>query len=203
VFENQKKERVGRKRVHDCNVLKERTLNVPLNERQTYQSLADSLKVLVKTVQNLMKEGTLCAHTSAVKPYLTDENRRTRLSWCMEKIDLVGAAMLNPKWQYQGIFNEIYVDEKWFNETFETQKYFLAHDEEPPAHKCRHKKHIPKIMFLSAQACPRHDRHRNAMWDGKIAFIPIGNWVKQQRRSKYSYVKGENRWKNGNVDPQA
>jgi hypothetical protein len=32
VFESRKKGRVGKKRVHDHNVLKERTMNVPLND---------------------------------------------------------------------------------------------------------------------------------------------------------------------------
>jgi hypothetical protein len=201
VFDNRKKGRVGRKKVHDRNVLKERTKNVPLNERGTMQGLADSLNVSKKLIINLKKEAVVCVHSSAVKPYLTDENKEKRFKYCMEKMDL-GAAMMDRPWQYQGMFDEIHVDEKWFNETFETRKYLLAEDELEPTRKVRHKKHIPRIMFLSAQARPRHDPHRNCMWDGKIAFIPIGNWVRQQRRSKY-YKKGEERWKNRNVDTQA
>jgi hypothetical protein len=201
VFENRKKGRVGKKKVHDRNVLKERVLNVPLNDCGTYQSLADNLEVSKHMVQRLQKEGILKLHTSAVKPYLTEENKQTRLSFCMEKLDL-GAAMLNKPWQYEGMFDEVHVDEKWFNETFETRKYLLADMEKEPNRKCRHKKHIPRIMFLSAQARPRHDPHRNCMWDGKLAFIPIGHWVHQQRRSKY-YRRGEERWKNRNVDTQA
>jgi hypothetical protein len=201
VFQSRKKGRVGKKRVHDRNVLRERIMNVPLNDRGTYQNLAEQINVSIRTVRNLLTEGDLCVHTSALKPYLTDENKKIRLSWCMEKMDL-GAAMLEKPWQYQEMFDEVHVDEKWFNETFETRKYLLAVGEPEPARKCRHKKHIPKIMFLSAQARPRHDPHRNCMWDGKLAFIPIGNWVRQQRRSKY-YAKGAMRWKNRNVDTQA
>jgi hypothetical protein len=58
-------------------------------------------------------------------------------------------------------------------------------------------------MFLSAQARPRHDPGRNCVGgDGKLAMLPIGTWVNARQNSKY-YRKGQERWKNRNVDTQA
>jgi hypothetical protein len=57
-------------------------------------------------------------------------------------------------------------------------------------------------MFIAAQARPRYNPSTKTTWDGKLDLIPIGNWVCQQRRSKY-YKKGDVHWKNCNVDTQA
>jgi hypothetical protein len=100
------------------------------------------------------------------------------------------------------MFDEVHLDEKWFNKTFETRRYFLVKGgEKEPSRKVNHKKHIPKIMFIAAQARPRYDPSTKATWDKKLALIPIGNWIRQQRRSKY-YKRGDARWKNRNIDTQ-
>ena len=59
----------------------------------------------------------------------------------------------------------------------------------------RHKKHFDKVMFLSAQARPRYDPHRKHCWDGKIAMIPIGDYVEAKRNSQ-NFKKGDPKWEN-------
>jgi hypothetical protein len=94
VFQSRKKGSVGKKQVHDQIVLKERTLNVPLNDRGTYpQSPTDNLKVSKHLIHNLAKEGVLSVHSSAIKPYLTDENKKEGFKWCLEKLDLDAGIM--------------------------------------------------------------------------------------------------------------
>jgi hypothetical protein len=211
VFASKKKGRVGRKKTHVRAELCELAVNVPLNKRGTYWSLASHLNVSKDTVMRSVAEGVFRIHSSALKPFLTEENKDERYQFAMSQIDL-GSMTGNEDevWQYEAMFDEVHVDKKWFNETFETRRYLLVADregqtgEENPSRKVKHKRHIlvPKIMFLSAQARPRHDPHRNCVWDGKLAMILIGNWVKAQRNSKY-YKKGDLCWKNHNVDTQA
>jgi hypothetical protein len=136
-------------------VLQEKALKVPTNERGTYSDLADKLDVCVGTVHTLVrKENIFRVHTSVLKPLLTNKNKEDRYLFAQSKIDM-GSVMLERPWQYKGMFDEVRVDEKWFNEMFKKKKMLLVTGEEEPVRKTRHKNHIPKIMFLSAQARPR------------------------------------------------
>ncbi len=93
------------------------------------------------------------------------------------------------------------VDEKWFNdETFKIRRYLLLKGEEALVCTVRHKKQISKVMFLFAQARPRYDPHRKHVWDGKLAMILIGHWVKVNRTSKY-YKKGDLKWRMSILKP--
>jgi hypothetical protein len=184
VFQSKKKNCGGHGK-KDRKALAQIALNIPLNQRGTYRDLALQLDVSKDTVKNLVKEGVLRIHSSAVKPYLTDANRDERFQWAVSKIDLASIAVLQyveRDCQFVGMFDKVHVDKKWFNKMFEKRCYLLVnHKEDNPNRSIRHKKHIPKIMFLCAQARPRHDPHRNCMWDGKLALIPIGHWVRAKR----------------------
>jgi hypothetical protein len=186
VFESGKKGSVGRKKAHDRQVLGELAANVPVLERGTIRNLATAINIPKSTVHRLVEEGLFRPHTSDIKPLLNQKQKEARLCFATSKID-VRSLSDNPEnsWQYVGMFNEVHVDEKWFNETFETRRMFLVKDEPEPERKTRHKGRIPKIMFICPQARPRYDPDKKHAWDGKIALISIGNWVRQQRRSKY------------------
>jgi hypothetical protein len=102
---------------------------------------------------------------------------------------------------YKDMYNRVNIDEKWFYQASDSKNYILTaaefenendgegegggveEDEATPHRTIRHKSHIPKAMFLCAQAQPRWDPHRNAIWDGKIGLWPIGNWAPAQRTS--------------------
>jgi hypothetical protein len=203
VFETLKRGTVGRKKKHCRKALAEKTLNVPMTERGTYRNLAAQLNVPKNVVSSMVKEGVLRVHQSHVKPLLNEKQKQARYAFAVSKIDLRSLTEDPDKaWQYEAMMDEVHVDEKWFDETFESRKFLLVNEEEDPIRKTRHKSHIPKIMFLSAQARPRRDPHTKHWWDGKIALIPIGHWVKAKKNSKY-YKKGDEKWKNRNVDTQA
>jgi hypothetical protein len=63
-------------------------------------------------------------------------------------------------WQYKQMYDEVHVDEKWFNEMFKVRRFLLLAEEPSLIRKTKHKAHIPKIMFLSAQARPILDPHK-------------------------------------------
>jgi hypothetical protein len=138
--------------------------------------------------------GVLRCHTSALKPFLTEENMVSRVAYCLDEID--GAAVTGgEEVRYKNMFDRVDIDEKWFYQTSNGKNYILTvaefkeeagvedDDEATPHRTIRHKCHIPKAMFLCAQARPRWDPHRNAMWDGKLGLWPIGHWAPAQRTS--------------------
>ena len=56
---------------------------------------------------------------------------------------------------------------------------------------------MEKMTFLSAQVKPRrHDPPtRKAVWDGKIAFVPIDEYTQAQKNSVH-YNRGDVKWEN-------
>jgi hypothetical protein len=150
----------GRKPKYDRKVLTERALNVPLNDCGTYHNLASQLDVSKNTIHRLTKEknNMFVVHSSAVKPYLSEENKYHRFQYATNQVDVRSFPTDNHKPenipQFLDFMDRVDVDEKWFNETMEARRYLLLKGEKVPHCTVRHKKHIPKIMFLSAQARP-------------------------------------------------
>jgi hypothetical protein len=157
VFQSKKKGRCGGHGKKDRAELTKALLNVPLNERGTYRDAASQLNVSKDLVKRLVDEGAVRVHTSAVKPYLTDPNKDERFQWAISKIDLASIAVLSytdRPCQFVGMYDEVHVDEKWFNETFEKRRYFLAHGEANPVRSVRHKKHIRTGIVCGVGSCP-------------------------------------------------
>ena len=90
---------------------------------------------------------------------------------------------------FKNMFDEVHVDEKWFDLTFDGRRVILMEGEAPVKRSTRHKSYVQKVMFLCAQARPR-DR-----WDGKLGIWPIGRWVKAQKNS-CNRLAGTMEWKN-------
>ena len=106
-------------------------------------------------------------HSWALKPALTETHKIDRLVYAPSMRDK------NKPYSFQGCYDMVHVDEKWFYLTSDNEVYILAAGEEPPVRKTRHKSFITKVMFLSAQARPRMVKGK--MWDGKIGIWPIGH----------------------------
>jgi hypothetical protein len=74
-----------------------------------------------------------------VKPILNNKQRDNRLKFAISRIDLQSLTEdvedVDKDWQYKGMFDEVHVDEKWFDETFESRKIVLAKDEDLPNRK--------------------------------------------------------------------
>lgn len=86
--------------------------------------------------------------------------------------------------QHVRFFNYIYIDEKWFNITKKTLRYYTAPDEQQPIRTCKNKNYIPRIMFLTALARPRFDSSGNCTFDGRIGCFPYVTYVAAKRSSK-------------------
>ncbi|GJX37032.1 transposase, Tc1-like protein [Tanacetum coccineum] len=156
-------------------------LNIPLRQRTNIRSLAKSLNVSKSTMHRRIKEGALRPHTNAIKPVLTNENKKTRLEFCLSMIN-PPLSIANPT--FQDMFNVIHIDEKWFYMSKPSKRYYLVPGEEEPLRTCKSKTFLTKVMFLAAVARPRFDTSGNEIFSGKIGIFPLTTLEPAKRSSK-------------------
>nr|GMD78411.1 Transposase, Tc1-like protein [Ipomoea batatas] len=169
---------VGMKRIQ---INPEDVARIPLNRRTTIRSLARALDMSKTSLHRRVKEGSLRSHSNAIKPMLTEENRKVRLQFCISMIDS-SSSHNNPC--FIDMYDRVHIDEKWFFLSRTSQKYYLLSEEDEPYRTCKSKKFITKVMFLCVVAHPRLDLERNEMFDGKIGIFPFVYKEAAKRRSK-------------------
>jgi len=88
----------------------EQLRNIPLKQRMTIEDVSSRLGISKSRIQRYLKKSLLRRHSSSIKPYLTDANKKTRLKWCIDMIEqgLVG----DPK--FKDFFDFVFIHEKWF-----------------------------------------------------------------------------------------
>jgi len=106
-----------------------RVADIPLNRRGTIRSLAHALGVHKTTLHRWFTEGLLRRHSSALRPYLKEANKKDRLSWCLSMLD-PSTLPNNPK--FRNMEDIIHTDEKWFNGTKKTKTAYMLPDEDDP-----------------------------------------------------------------------
>jgi hypothetical protein len=174
---NRKKNRCGRKK-QECDV--SALSSVPISERATMGDAARHLHISITKFHRMKKAGEIKRVSNTLKPFLTDENKNARLSWCLYMLD---ATSIPHDPMFQGLFDYVYIDEKWFNITKSTLRYYGPPGEHHPLRTSKHKNHIPRVMFLTAIARPRFDSNGNCTFDGKIGCFPLVKYVAAQRSS--------------------
>jgi hypothetical protein len=174
---------------------------VPLKQRMNYRHLATKIGVPRTTVYYFLKprpkriSRTIAAaledndetkilkkHSSALKPYLSEEVKQHRFLFCLAQVKeaTVGRRTI-PRFEDQ--YDRVHIDEKWFNMSKDGERYILTMDEELPVRRVQHKCYIEKVMFLCAQARPRWNVTTRTWWDGKIGMWPIVSFQRAQRSS--------------------
>ncbi|KAG6945239.1 hypothetical protein JG688_00016665 [Phytophthora aleatoria] len=108
-------------------------------------------------------------------------HKTRRLAWALARVE-------RPKgiksYRVHHMYNNVHLDEKWFNLYKANTKYYLAKDECLPYRSCPNKRFIGKVMFLAAMARPRYDFSKKRYFDGKIGVWPIIEQTFAQRGSK-------------------
>jgi hypothetical protein len=84
---------------------------------------------------------------------------------------------------FDGWFDQVHIDEKWFFVTMKMLRVYLTEGEFGPVRRVQHKEHIEKVMFLSAIARPRYDENGTCIFDGKIGIWPFVKSVQALRSS--------------------
>ncbi|XP_012851562.1 PREDICTED: uncharacterized protein LOC105971259 [Erythranthe guttata] len=105
-------------------------------------------------------------------------HKRTTLQSFAHSLNTSKSTLLSASIQHDPIFNGMYnivhIDEKWFNMTKKSEHYYLLPDEEDPLRTCKSKNFIANVMFLVAIARPRtFDEQGNELFSGKIGVFPL------------------------------
>ena len=82
----------------------------------------------------------------------------------------------------KGLFDTVYIDEKWFYLTKKCENYYLAPEDEP-LQTYKSTNFIAKIMFFIAIARPTIDEDRNCVFDRNIGCFPLVTFGVAQRSS--------------------
>ncbi|KAL6525190.1 hypothetical protein OROMI_030783 [Orobanche minor] len=175
---SRKRRSCGRKRLE---VDLSRVPEIELHKRTTVTSLSNALGVSYSKVYNLFKEGVIRRHSSAIKPHLKEENKISRLQFCLSMLE-ESPSSNDPK--SKGMYNYVHIDEKWFYMTKKDQTYYLLAIEGDPDRSCQSKNFIEKVMFLAATARPRFDDNGRLVFDGKIGCWPFVTEQPAQRNSR-------------------
>ncbi|KAH7842117.1 hypothetical protein Vadar_001649 [Vaccinium darrowii] len=133
------------------------------------------------TLHRRCKECAIKLHTNALKPYLTEENKKTRLRFCLSMVEL---SSLTSQPILKDMYNYVHVDEKWFFLSKESERFYLLPEEREPLCTCKSKRFITKVMFLAAVARPRFDATRSEEFMGKIRIFPFTFKEPAKRNSK-------------------
>ncbi|RHY17126.1 hypothetical protein DYB32_010568, partial [Aphanomyces invadans] len=148
-----KKGRCGRKHLHTD--LAKRIQAIPQSRRYCFRTTASALGLPTSTLHRYFKRGVLAKYSSSLKPALTDSNKICRLNWALKKVmDVDGEKYFDP------MYDTVHVDEKWFFMTRLQTKVIGAPGERIKQRTCKSKRHLLKVMFLSAVARPRWDESK-------------------------------------------
>jgi hypothetical protein len=156
--------------------------DIPLRQRKNIRSLAFAMNVSKSTLHRRIKEGKLYRHSSALKPFLTEANKKSRLQYALSMIEPTSLNTELPT--FKGSFDRVHIDEKWFYLTEESGGFYLVPDEEEPQRTAKSKRFLLKVMFLAAVARPRFDYLRNSFFNGKIGIYPLVFQEPAKRSSK-------------------
>ncbi|KAL6494271.1 hypothetical protein OROGR_031071 [Orobanche gracilis] len=129
----------------------EKVKSLSVLQRSSLRVFAENMGVSKSLVHEWVKAKKLVPHTSAVKPFLTSQDKLTRLNWSLGQL---AGLIEGGKLMFQTMHNTIHVDEKWFYLTKERGRYYLAPGEIETYRGCKSKRFIPKIMFNCAISRP-------------------------------------------------
>ena len=138
-------------------------------------------KIAQSTVHHYLKKSGAFLVDSYIKPALTPGNKRARIAFILERVSNPNGR--NPK--FKEMNNRIHVDEKWFFLQKTKRKVRLVPGEEFPGDDtCKHKSHIPKVMFFCAIGVP-HTSPNGHIFDGKLGIWPSVENIAAKRHSKH------------------
>ncbi|KAL6568026.1 hypothetical protein OROHE_003710 [Orobanche hederae] len=124
---------------------------VAFKKRGNMRAVARELKVSKSTVGRWSKLKLFRSHTNAIKSHLTPENMLTRLQFSIQALYVDIPLKLV---KFKSMHHIVPIDEKWFNLSRTSEKYYLSLDEEDPYRSCKSKRFITKVMFLCAVSRP-------------------------------------------------
>jgi len=151
----------------------------------TIEDVSSKLGMSKSKIQRYLKKSLIRRHSSSIKPYLTDANKKTRLKWC---VDMIEQGLFDDP-RFKDFFDFVFIDEKWFYLSQKSEKYYLLPEEDDPHRTCKNKNYIPRLMFLCVCARPRF-KNGECVFDGKIDCFPLVTYG-QAIRGSHNRLRGE------------
>jgi hypothetical protein len=102
---------------------------IPLHRSTTIRSLVNELGVKRTTLHRLFEDGKIRQHSSSLKPYLKEENKKERVMSCLRMLD---PDSLNNDPKFIDMRYIIHSDEKWFNASKKNITFYMLPDEGDP-----------------------------------------------------------------------
>ena len=156
---------------------RDRQSKINHEKRTTIRSLSQQLGVSRGTTFNLIKQEVIKKKNSHLKPSLTDKQKKERLNFFLQQIDL-------PNQCFSFFNNLIHIDEKWFFMKKDHLSIYSLPDEPEINRKEINKLYIEKVMFLVAVCLPRYGHKRNKQFNGNLGFWDLTEEVPEQRTTK-------------------
>lgn len=177
----QRKGKCGRKETILTEDLVIEIQHVPLEQRKTIRTTAAALGVGASTIYRKIQSGDVKKLNSPLKPILSEPAKYRRLLYAASRIEKAPDGTFDDL--FKASYNDIHIDEKWFDITEKVSRYYVATGEVVPTRRVQNKGHIIKVMFLVAVTRPRYDDNNNIIFDGKIGCWPFTDQVAAVRRS--------------------
>ncbi|KAF0698111.1 hypothetical protein As57867_011205, partial [Aphanomyces stellatus] len=128
---SKKKGRVVRKPAHAPEQVKEALLKLPLAQRTNLRSISAKTGISLGSLHRYLKHGMFRAHSSSIRPPLTDANKYNRLQFAM--------SMINEGMDFKDMLEYVHLDEKWFYITQERRRFYVVPGEKEPERHCKSK----------------------------------------------------------------
>jgi hypothetical protein len=172
------KNKTGRRRQWIPEEVREAVKDLPIHRRRSLRCLSGALGIPLTSLFRMKQQddAVILPHTNSLKPLLTPEHQFQRVCYAVMHLN-------ENDHKYDGFYQHVHVDEKWFFLTEQQMRMYLAPGEEAPLRVCQKKDHIVKVMFLAAVARPRYDENGQCTFDGKIGMWPFVERVAARRRS--------------------
>jgi hypothetical protein len=135
------KSRCGcKKKVVDISKLQD----IPLPSRTTIEDVAKHLGVSKTKVHRMKREGLIKRVSNTIKLYLTDNNKKDHLKWCLSMLD--PRSVTNDP-VFKGLFNYVFIDEKWFYITRKALRYYIISGDNNPRERAKTRTTSQRFRF--------------------------------------------------------
>ena len=176
-----RKNKIGQRRQWIPEEVREAVKQLPIHRRRSLRCLSGALGIPLSSLYRMKQQrdadsAVFLPHTNSLKPLLTPEHQFQRVLYAVMHLN-------ENDHKYDGFYQHVHVDEKWFFLTEQQMRMYLAPGETAPLRVSQRKDHIVKVMFLAAVARPRYDENGVCTFDGKIGMWPFVERVAAQRRS--------------------
>ena len=167
----QRKGRCGPKVKYDPIELEEALVDLPKENRKTIRGVSAGLGVSTNTVQRMLKTKNIKRNSNQLLPILSEEIKTIRLWYAAAQVGRNEDGSYSD--YFHGSYDEIHIDEKWFEISEQVATYYMGSEEPVPNRSVQNKGHLIKVMFLVAVARPRFDELGEVTFDGKIGCWPF------------------------------